>query len=209
MGLNSFRSRPSRRGGGGPPAWLIVLIAGALVFGGFYLFQGFQTFIRTGGLGVVEATQRAVVVSSATAVRVPTRSDAVMTLRPTATPIPECMDFRVTAANAVVRQSPSFNGATVTGYPAGTIVCVLSHEGEWYAIDTDRQTRRPELAYMHESVIEPVNPTPTPPRTYTPLPTVTELPTLTPSPTSSPETPNEPSETAVDARSTLPPAGSG
>lgn len=205
MGLNSYRSRPPRRGGG-PPAWLIFLIAGALVFGGFYVFQGFQTFLRTGGLGVEEATQRAVIVSSATAVRVPTRSDGVMTLRPSATPVPECMDFRVTAPNAVVRDTPSFNGATLTGYNAGTIVCVLSQEGEWYAIDTDRQTRRPELAYMHESVVEAVNPTLTPTRTYTPLPTVTELPTLSPTPTLSPEPSIEPSETSVDPRSTLPPA---
>ena len=38
----------------GPPALLAFLLAAALVFGVYYIWQGVQTFLRTGGLGVVE-----------------------------------------------------------------------------------------------------------------------------------------------------------
>ena len=43
----------------GPPAILAFLLAAALVFGVYYIWQGVQTYLRTGGLGVVESTQRA------------------------------------------------------------------------------------------------------------------------------------------------------
>jgi hypothetical protein len=161
----------------------VFLVAVALVFGAFYLYQGAQNFIRTGGLGVEEATARAQVVSTATAQRstaAATRSAS--TPRPSLTPVPECIDFRV-VVNAVVRQSPSESGAVETGLNAGTVVCVLGREegSEWYSIDLNPETRRVELAYMHEVVLEAVNPTPTPSRTSSPLPTVTPAPTDTPS----------------------------
>lgn len=179
----SLRSRPKRQGGG-PPAWLVFLVAVALVFGAFYLYQGAQNFLRTGGLGVEEATARAQVVSSATAEQstsIATR--AVTTPRPTFTPVPECSEFRVSVPNAIVRESPSENGRLITGLNQGTTVCVLGREegSEWYSIDENPDTRRVELAYMHETVIEAVNPTPTPSITSSPLPTVTPAPTETPS----------------------------
>ncbi len=177
----SRRSRSS--GQGGPPAILVFLVAIALVFGAFYLYQGAQNFIRTGGLGVEEATSRAEVVSSATAQR-STQSATRMasTPRPSLTPVPECIDFRV-VVNAVVRRSPSESGAVETGLNAGTVVCVLGRDegSEWYAIDLNRETRRVELAYMNEVVLEAVNPTLTPSQTTSPLPTVTPAPTETPS----------------------------
>lgn len=176
------RRSPSR-GQGGPPAPLVFLVAIALVFGAFYLYQGAQNFIRTGGLGVEEATARAQVVSTATAQQI-TRAatQSAGTLRPSMTPIPECIDFRV-VVNAVVRHSPSESGAVATGMNAGEIVCVLGRDegSEWYTIDLNPQTRRIEPAYMHEVVLEAVNPTPTPSITSSPLPSVTPAPTDTPS----------------------------
>lgn len=207
--MNSQRGR----GGRGTPAWLIVLIAGAFVFGFFYVVQGVQTFFRTGGLGVQEATQRAFVGETATAVRVTQRATVGFTPQPTFTPPPECIDFRVTTDSGMVRASPSFNGQPVTSIRGGEIVCVLERVGEWYTIDSNTETRRRELAYMHESILEAANPTATPSPTApaTPLPAPTDTPlatatvlrlaTVTPaggaavqpagaSPTSLPATPN-------------------
>jgi len=162
--------------------------------------QGTANFMRTGGLGVVEATERAQIVSSATAVRV-TRmaTQEAVQARPSATPLPECQDFRVIVPNAIVRETPASNGAILTGYTEGTIVCVLARETgtEWYAIDQNPDTRRAELAYMHESVIEAVNPTPTPSITPTPSNTFTPLPTVTNTPLPSATSTPRPNPTAT------------
>ena len=180
----SFRSKPSRHGGG-PPAWLVFLVAVAVVFGAFYLYQGAQNFVRTGGLGVSEATSRAQVVDTATAQQQNSiaATQAPSTQRPTLTPIPECIDFRVIVPNAIVRAGPSESSAILGGLTQGEVVCVLGRppDSEWYEIDQNPETRRLDLAYMHEVVIEAVNPTLTPSTTPTPLPTVTSAPTDTPS----------------------------
>ncbi len=200
----SLRRPTPRRGGGGrgPSPLLIFMIAVALVFGGFYLLQGAQTFIRTGGLGVQEATQRAMIISTATQDRVTRMATQPRTPVPTFTPIPECQDFRVSVPNAVVRNAPHSGGAIVTGLPQGSLVCVIAREpgSEWYLIDRNPQTRRIDAAYMHETVIEAVNPTLTPSRTPTPLPTITEIPTETPTitPTPPPTDTPDPRPTATE-----------
>jgi hypothetical protein len=180
---------------------LVFLVGAALIFGVYYVWQGAATFIRTGGMGVVEATQRAEIVSSATAVRV-TRmaTSAAAVVRPTSTPVPECQEFAVIVSDAIVREEPSLRGTIVTEYQMGTVVCMLEHvaNSEFYAIDLTPDNRRIELAYMHETLIEAVNPTltpsitPTPSDTFTPLPTVTLTPSLTPT--------REPSPMATDTR---------
>lgn len=191
-----YRSR-GYRGGGGPPGWLILLIAVALVFGGFYLLQGATTFLRTGGLGVEEATQRAQVVSTATAQRVTRMATQPAELRPSATPQPECQDFRVIVPNAVVRERPDAGSGIVTGLSSGTIVCVLGRAGvpDWYLIDLNPATRRLDEAYMNEVVIEAV------------YPTATSLPTVTAAPTQPPTETPPPSDTpppATPTRTSLP-----
>lgn len=199
--------RGGQHGGGGPPGWMVMLIVIALVMGGFYLLQGAQNFLRTGGLGVQEATARAGFVNTATAVRVTRRATQPLTALPTATPIPECVDFRVVVPNAIVRESPSPNAALTTSFSSGEIVCVLGRapeNTEWYMIDEDTATRRRELAYMHETVIDAVNPTPTPSRTPLPSITPTPLPSVTPLPVSVTPTPAIPPTAVPDARSTLP-----
>jgi hypothetical protein len=179
----SLRPKASRHGGG-PPAWLVFLVAVAVVFGAFYLYQGAQNFVRTGGLGVSEATSRAQVVDTATAAQndqSATRSPA--TQRPTLTPIPECVDFRVIVPNAIVRAGASESSAILGSFSQGDVVCVIGRQAEsdWYEIDQNPETRRLDLAYMNEVVIEAVNPSLTPSQTSTPLPTVTSAPTDTPS----------------------------
>ena len=196
-----YRGRGFQRGG--PPGWLIVLVAVALVFGGFYLFQGAQTFLRTGGLGVQEATERAQLVSTATAERVTRMATQPVQLRPSATPQPECQDFRVIVPNAVVREQPNPDSGILTGLTQGTIVCVLGRAGvpDWYLVDLNPATRRLDEAYMNEVVIEAVYPTPTSLPTVTPAPTQratgTPPPSLTPSP--APPTATRPPRTAAPA----------
>lgn len=191
----SLGTRPNRRpdrryggGKGGPPPWLIFLLGVALVFGLYYLWLGVRDFMETGGLGIVEATERAVIVETATAAVAPDLQRNSVTPRPSNTPIPECADFIVSVPSAIVRAQPSTSAPIVDSFPQGTIVCVISRapESEWYLIDSNPETRRLNAAYMHESVIEAVNPTPTPSNTFTPNPTVTPLPTNSPTTSPSP-----------------------
>jgi hypothetical protein len=196
MALNR---RPASRGGNdGPPAWLIFLVGMALVFGAYYVWIGFQNFVRSGGQGIVESTQQAEIVSTATAEIV--RQNLQITLRPTNTPVPACQEFIVVVASARVRELPDERAATIDAYNENEVVCVLERaapDSEWFTIDQDTSTRRLELAYMHESVIEAVNPTPTPTRTPTPLPTIT----ATPAPSRTPTLPPAPTATR-DPRAT-------
>lgn len=179
----------------GLPTWMIFLVGTAVVFGGFYLWQGAQNFIRTGGLGVEEATRRAEIVSTATTERLATRPPTREITQQIATPIPDCTEFRVIVPNAIVRESPTTSGAVIRGLTQGVGVCVLGRASdEWYTVDGDPDTRRRELAYMHESVIEATNPTATASITSTPLPTVTDFPTptITLSPTTEPTETRDP-----------------
>ena len=174
-----------RKSGRGPSALLAFVLAIALVFGIYYVWQGLQTYLRTGGLGVVEATQRAVVLSSATAEVVTRIATIAQTLRPTATEVPPCQEFRVSVPAGIVREGPSTSAAVAAQFRQGDPICVLAKEegSEWYTIDLNPETRRLEIAYMHETVIEAVNPTltpsitPTASNTVSPAPTVTNVPT--------------------------------
>jgi len=175
------------------------LLAVAMVFGVYYVWTGIQAFIRAGGLGVIEATQRAEIIASATLNRAATITQAApeITIRPSPTTLPPCQDVEVALNVAIVRERPSVNSAIVEEIPLGTIVCVLSREPEpnedWYLIDVQPRTRRLDAGYMREELIEAVNPTLTPSRTVPPPPTVTPLPatptlraTQTPTPTERP-----------------------
>jgi hypothetical protein len=184
-----------------------MLVAVALVMGSFYLWDGARRFVSSGGLGVAESTQRAQLVATSTAER-GTRVVITRTPPSTPTPLPTCEDFRVEvvdAPNAIVRELPSRTAAVIDAWPSGTMVCVLGQDSgsEFYTIDLNPETRRLELAYMHESVLEPVNPTATPTVTFTPPPTVTPVPTATFSSASS----AAPTPSAESAQPTMPPGG--
>lgn len=173
--------RRSRGRGGGPPAWFVFLIGIAIVFGVYYIGMGVQNFLRTGGRGVLESTQQAAPTATINFVR-PTSSQGNL---PTSTPVPTCSDFTVSVPNAIVRDNPHPNATIVTSYSQGQAVCVLGRpapDSEWYMIDMNPRTRRIETAYMHETVVEAVNPTVTPTRT----PTTTRTPTPTTTPTNTP-----------------------
>jgi hypothetical protein len=207
----------------GIPAWLVFLIAVALVFGVYYVWTGIRDFLRTGGLGITEATQRAAIVTTATVERRVTQQAGAAveaTRRPTSTPVPECMDFVVNVPVAVVRSAPSTRGDVVVQLRQGETVCVVgraSENSEWYLIDSNPRTRALEAVYMHQDIIEAMNPTPTPSRTMTPLPTVTPTfsltpsespvptiaPTMTPSPTNDPNLTDTPTPTITPSPTPL------
>lgn len=188
MGFGNRSSAAGRRGGygsHGPPAWLVFLVGVALVFGVYYIWIGVQDYMALGARTVSQATQEAVVRSTATAVEAGVRGlDA--TPRPTFTPIPECQEFVVIVDAAIVRQGPTTGSQPLDSLGRGEPVCVIERRGDWYLIDRDPVRRRIVEAYMFYNIIEAVNPTPTPTATYTPAPTITPEPTLTPSDTPSP-----------------------
>lgn len=192
----SYRRSGSSRG------WLSFLIGIALVFGLYYIAQGVRNYFRSGGLGVAESTQQADLIASATAVQIQENATAAttMTLLPTFTPVPVCVDFTVIVPSALVRQSPAEGAPIVTAFQQSEIVCVLGRDAdsEWYRVDGNPETRRHDIAYMHESVIEAVNPTLTPSMTFTPLPTVTPMPTDTATDTPLPRPTDTPNPNATD-----------
>jgi hypothetical protein len=209
MGIQRYRSSD------GLPGWVVFLVAVAIGLGGYYVWLGVQDYIRAGGLGITEATQRAELIASATQQRAATFTaiaPSVMgTLPPTPTAVPPCQDFRVTAGVAIVRDRPTTAAGIVSQLPAGTVVCVIgraSADDQWYLIDTNPRTRRLDEGYMRQDVIEPVNPTPTPSRTVTRPPTVTPLPTTPAPPTETPTaslTPSAPPSVTPSPTHTLPP----
>lgn len=166
------------------PNWFIFLIGIALVFGIYYVWLGVRDFLGETTLTIQQATRTVAAVSTSTAQVVATRD--AFTPFPTPTPIPECTDFIVTVARAIVRAAPNTGAQVLDTYTEGTIVCVIARAPEnleWYLIDRERESRRINAGYMFQDIIRAVNPTPTPSATYTPAPTVTPAPTLTPSDT--------------------------
>jgi hypothetical protein len=186
---------------------LIFLVGIALVFGLYYVWLGIQSFLRSGGRGIIESTRSAAIVSTATAAFIET---GIPTVKPTTTPFPPCDPFYVIVPNARVRAAPSDSGAILTSFFMNDPVCVegkVAPDSEWYIIDWKPETRRVDIAYMHESVIAAKNPTPTPTRSPTPPPSVTPAPTLTPSRTPKVTITQTPEATITEdsAKPTLPP----
>jgi hypothetical protein len=173
---------------GGPPTWLVFLVGVALVFGLYYVWQGVSTYLSTRGMGIRESTELAISVNTSTAQRLATQTQSVFgTELPSATPPPNCADFRV-IVRANVRQGAGTEFPVITSFGEGEILCVLGFEaeGQWAVLDLDPRTRRLETGYMTASALEAINPTPTPSNTWTPLPTVTDAPTPTASETAQP-----------------------
>jgi hypothetical protein len=194
----SYRT-PPKRGADGTPSWVIFLMGAALVFGLYYVGIGIRDYFQSGGMGVVESTQRADLVSSATAVQVQVIAQSATPV-PTMTPLPSCTEFVVIVPNAIVREQPNTTATIVTQWALGTSVCVIgrvSENSEWYLVDSNTRTRRVDEAYMREDVIEAANPTLTPSVTFTPLPTITATHTPTVTATQPPIPSRTPDEDAT------------
>ncbi|MCS6835570.1 MAG: SH3 domain-containing protein [Anaerolineae bacterium] len=169
----------------GPPAWFVTLIAFALVFAVYYLYTGFLGWMERGGQSPEEATAQAALASTARAEERIARRTPSATPRPSATPVPECQMFRVSAQSANMRRQPSLIAQVIRVLPQNTEVCVLARQGDWYQIDADPITRRIEEGYMSVDVLRPLNPTATP-VIFTPPPTITLTPSETPTRTPRP-----------------------
>jgi len=172
----------------GPPGWFVFLLGIVFVFGLYYLWTGVQGYL-SGEFNVTPEGEPGA--------EAPFNPEFVMrehtaTPLPSATPLPECLDFAVSVSSAIVRSEPTTTSAILDTLPEGEMVCVIArfNDTEWFLVDRNRRTRRLETAYMHDDVIDALNPTPTPTDTVTPAPTITPLPTepatITPIPTISP-----------------------
>lgn len=185
------------------PAWLVFIVAVAMILGGYYLWQGFRAYLQSGGLGIIEATEQARIGATATANRLQTLPQFESSRQATFTPVPECKQFIVSVPSAIVRERASTSAPIVTSWSQGTRVCMIDRaptDREWYVVDGNPETRRIEFAYMHESVIDALEPTLTPSRTPTALSTVTPLPTntITRTPSPIPTATINPRATATD-----------
>ena len=200
----------SRHGGGGLPPWLVFIIAVALVFGGYYLWIGIRDFLESGGLGVMEATERAAVIQSATAEFGVSAGGSASrrTPVPTPTPVPPCQEFAVIVEVAIVRASPNTTSPVLDQIPGGEAICVIEYDTDagWYLIDLNPRTNRLDTGYMADFLIEALNPTPTPSNTVSPAPTVTDLPSDTPSITEPPTITLTPSSTSQPSTTPTPDA---
>ena len=178
---------------GSQPAWLIILVAVALVFAGWYLWQGLQDYLRSGGLGVREAARQIELQASATVMHAMTRQ-VMVEPPPTRTPLPECQPFVVVVEEAIVRAGPSRGARIEHALFEGDEVCVIAAaavDPDWWLLDREPRSRRVEAAYMHRSLLRALNPTATPVDTPTPLSTVTAGPSLAPDPAAATATPSD------------------
>lgn len=180
----------------GPGPLMTTLLAAVLVFGGYFLYMGTRKYIEQDYQSDQRATETAVINQTEIAIQQATRSFMPF---PTSTRVPDCEMFEVETDSAWVRECPSFECRGRDRFFQGQEICVLGlatdfeffDASEWYKIDMNFGESYLDVAYMHESVIRPANPTPRPSATFTPLPTITPLPTteLSPTPTSTPTNP--------------------
>lgn len=172
-----------------PPACLMIVSAVVLVVGCFLLWNGVLSWVRAAGDPRVAATREAQIALSAT----PTR---VVLNVPTRTAVPPCEEFEIWSADARVRECPSLQCERRVILYYEDKICVYGRAEaqteypdaqEWYVIDLNANGAFRDLAYIHESVVRPANPTPRPSQTFTPLPTITITPTWTPLPSVTPD----------------------
>lgn len=187
----------------GPSPVLVVLLAALLVLGCYYTWRGVLSFLEDRGNITAPATREAV--ATATAQAESLRLPPTLYFPATFTPLPPCQTFRVRVERAVYRECPSTDNRQcpvreVVTY--GTELCVYGRSPdnpEWYVVELNPGGAFRDTVFMHQSVLEAVNPTPTPTRTFTPLPTVTPLPSATPGSTVRPTLADTPTPGALSA----------
>lgn len=170
----------------GPPPLVVIIAALVTVFICYLLWNGTLAWMDTMLDPFGSQTQAAV---QATQSVVPTRPAFLSA--PTRTPVPACQTFYIFADRGTIRECPDFACERRDVRVYDQEVCVYGKASnsddyptasEWYTIDMNPQGAFRDLAYMHDSVLKPRNPTPRPSATFTALPTVT----LTPSPSRTP-----------------------
>lgn len=176
------------------PAWLIIIVGGMLVFGGYYLWRGMISFAESGSNAPNPATSIAdssYQDQTATSEVIATFSPFNLSFSSTQVPRP-CLDFIVTVQRAGIRECPTDICKTVAWPGENTLICVYGpakNAPDWYEVNISPKDPLPQLGYMRPYVLRAIHPTKRPTYTATPLPTVTTIPaTRTPSkaPTTTP-----------------------
>lgn len=200
----------------GPSPLLIVIIGALVVFGGYFVWTGFLSFLEDRGDITAQVTREAFSTATARAIK----PKASPFFPATFTPLPPCQTFRVSVERAVYRSCPSTDDKQcprIDSLEFDTEVCVYQRvpdAPEWYVVELNPGGAYRDIVYMHESVLKAANPTPPPSDTPQPLPTVSPLPTTTPAPTTpaapdsalTPSSGETPSPAPPDATPTLTPS---
>ncbi len=175
---------------------MIVAVVGLLVFGGYFVWTGFLSYLDDQGNITAQVTREAV--ASATARVAPSIQLPTLYMPATFTPLPPCQWFKVNVERAVYRECPSKDNQrcpirdTVT---YGTELCIYARSPdnpEWYVVELNPDGAYRDTVFIHESVVEAVDPTPTTTLSPTPHPTATPAPTATPSPITVPDATDTP-----------------
>jgi len=178
---------------------LIVAVGGLLVFGGYFVWIGFLSYLDDQGNITAQITREAL--ASATARVAPSVNLPTLYMPATFTPLPPCQWFKVNVDRAVYRECPSKDNQlcpirdTVT---YGTELCIYARSPdnpEWYIVELNPEGAYRDTVFIHESVVEAANPTPTATLSPVPQPTVSPTPTYTPSPEPVPEVAPDAAET--------------
>jgi hypothetical protein len=179
----------------GPSPLTIILVGALFVFGGYYVWTGFLSFLEDQGDITARATREAF--ASATARAAPEIRPTLFMAPATFTPLPPCKWFAVSVENAVYRECPAQNNIECPVrevIPYGTELCIygrVPNNDEWYVVELNPEGAYRDTVYIHESVVEAVNPTPTVTPTNAPL----DLPTISPTPSNTPPPTVTPTET--------------
>jgi hypothetical protein len=170
--------------------WFVVLAGVLLVFGGYYIWHGVMSFFESNGNITAPATNAVIARQTASFeafATVPTLD--LLGFNQTLAPPRVCYDFRVKPARARVRECPKDTCGTILMPAQGVKMCVFGpapNATDWYEVNTNPDSPLPQVGYMHNSVLEPINPTKIPTKTFTPLPTITPIPSATRPPTGTP-----------------------
>lgn len=174
-----------------PNGCVILPTAVALVLACYLIWLGGLDWLENAGNPSVAATRQAEnAEATQTAIAPPTLRSLL--LGPTRTAVPECQMFFVDAERGYIRECPALSCEPREIVTYQRELCVygeaLQNEeypdaDEWYTVDLNPEGAFRDIAYMHRSLLSPLNPTPRPTRTFTPLPTITQTPSLTPPPT--------------------------
>lgn len=199
------------RYGSGPSPLLIVIVGALFVFGGYYVWSGFLHYLDDQGDITARVTRD--VAASATADAAPHPFVPTLYTRATFTPLPPCIWFVVDVERAVYRECPAQDNRECPVrevIPYGTELCIygrVPNAPEWYIVELNPDGAYRDNAYIHESVVEAANPTPTATPTAEPLdlPTVTPTPSRTPQPTSPTPVPSATPEPSVTPESSATP----
>jgi hypothetical protein len=172
------------------PVWLVVVSAMLLVFGGYFLWRGLVGYLEASGNITAPATTEALLKQTATVgAQSPVPTIDLFLANGTRTAPRTCQDFRVSVLRARIRECPKDTCNTLLMPAQGTRICVYgpaTDAPDWYEINIDPSAPIAQIGYMHNSVLDAINPTKHPTQTPTPLPTVTPIPTATPTPTRTP-----------------------